>query len=174
MPLLLKDIKHVKTEQNITKYAIDISQYDSVEEVRKAIKRAQNRERRQQSAESCKTESDRQITQAVNKLPPPAKKATLKAVQADWVNDISNKTILNLQKYGLNLCDFKDKASVLKAVRQHQMKECREKRSKSVKPGPKSSLPDEEDEDAHLSFKKRYQSIMSGQGILEEEEDDDE
>ena len=50
MPLKLQDIKHSKTEANVAKYKIDLSGYDSIAEVRKAIKRHQNRERKASAA----------------------------------------------------------------------------------------------------------------------------
>lgn len=177
MPLKLQDIKHSKTEANIAKYKIDLTGYDNIQEVRKAIKRHQNRERRSKTILTPKQE--------INKPPPPTKSNTLTQLKVDWVNDITNKTMLNVHKYGLQLSDYKDKSELIKAIQRIKMKEYRQNKTskKSAKGAPSCRVSDDEDEDsfvvedAHLDFQRRLtgkpELQYQGRDILYEEDDED-
>lgn len=183
----LQDIKHAKTEANVAKYGIDLNGYDSVAEVRKAIKRAQNRERKRAKINnpsegiSVREDVTRESVRESVREKPPLIRQNASAASSDrvsafnapigvpkWASELTQKTKENVVRYKLNVLDYPTKQDLTKAIQRIKMKEHREKK-KSKLVGSSSikynglELSDED----HLDFNRRY-----GQPLPDDSEDE--
>lgn len=111
MPITLENVNNVRTQANITKYNLDLSKFDTVKDLRNAIRKLQYSER-----------NKKRQTLPISLPSSPS-----------WVSEITKKTMDNVRKYNLNLNDFKTKEEVGKAIQRIKMKEYRLKKKETKK-----------------------------------------
>ena len=102
MPIDIRTINNVKTKKNIEKFNIDVSNFDDIKELRKHIQLLQNKDRLQ----ALKKKREEALT---SQEPP----------SLETINKHAKKSI---EKYNIDISNFKTKGELLSHLRQLAMK----------------------------------------------------